>query len=91
MSFTPGAVPAGVWDVYRCRMKEQAPQARGTTVRAALEAALAAAPEQGLTARELSGAVGISESSAEGPRKQSGRAPGGTLPLMNASAKRQEG
>jgi transcriptional regulator len=42
-------------------MDERGPQARGTTVRAALEEALAAAPEQGLTARELSGAVGISE------------------------------
>lgn len=42
-------------------MSEQGPQARGSTVRAALEAALAAAPEQGLTARELSAAVGIPE------------------------------
>jgi predicted Zn-ribbon and HTH transcriptional regulator len=42
-------------------MNEPGPPPRGTTVRAALEAALAAAPEQGLTARELSGAVGIPE------------------------------
>ncbi len=42
-------------------MTARGPQARGTTVRAALEEALAAAPEQGLTARELSGAVGIPE------------------------------
>ncbi|MDY7225870.1 transcriptional regulator [Hyalangium rubrum] len=42
-------------------MSQPGPQARGSTVRAALEAALAEAPEAGLTARELSAAVGISE------------------------------
>ncbi|HLL00613.1 MAG TPA: transcriptional regulator [Myxococcaceae bacterium] len=42
-------------------MSRPGPQARATTVRAALEAALAEAPEAGLTARELSGAVGIPE------------------------------
>ena len=42
-------------------MSDPGPQPRGTTVRAALEAALAAAPEHGLTAKELSGAVGIPE------------------------------
>jgi predicted Zn-ribbon and HTH transcriptional regulator len=42
-------------------MSDRGPPPRGTTVRGALEAALAAAPEQGLTARELSAAVGIPE------------------------------
>ncbi|EAU65844.1 transcriptional regulator [Stigmatella aurantiaca] len=42
-------------------MSQPGPQARGSTVRAALEAALMAAPEAGLTARELSAAVGIPE------------------------------
>jgi transcriptional regulator len=47
-------------------MSEPGPQARSTTVRAALEAALRAAPEAGLTARELSAAVGISEKDVAG-------------------------
>lgn len=42
-------------------MSERVPQPRGTTVRAAIEEALATAPEAGLTAKELSSAVGISE------------------------------
>lgn len=42
-------------------MKAPVPPARGSTVRGALEEALTSAPEPGLTARELSTRVGISE------------------------------
>jgi predicted Zn-ribbon and HTH transcriptional regulator len=42
------------------------PPARGATVRSALEAELAAAPETGLTARELSERVGIPEKEVAG-------------------------
>ena len=42
-------------------MKAPVPPARGSTVRGALEAALASAPEGGLTAKDLSALVGISE------------------------------
>lgn len=42
-------------------MSAPVPPARGSTVRGALEAALAAAPEGGLTAKDLSSRVGISE------------------------------
>jgi transcriptional regulator len=42
------------------------PPARGATVRGALEAELCAAPEEGLTAKELSARVGISEKDVAG-------------------------
>ncbi|MCP3136159.1 transcriptional regulator [Pyxidicoccus xibeiensis] len=42
-------------------MSAPVPPARGSTVRGALEAALVAAPEGGLTSKDLSGLVGISE------------------------------
>ncbi len=42
-------------------MSAPVPPARGSTVRGALEAALASAPEGGLTSKDLSALVGISE------------------------------
>ena len=42
-------------------MSAPVPPARGSTVRGALEAALVAAPEGGLTTKDLSSLVGISE------------------------------
>jgi hypothetical protein len=42
------------------------PQARGATVRGSLEAELSEAPETGLTAKELSARVGISEKDVAG-------------------------
>lgn len=42
-------------------MSDPVPPARGSTVRGALEAALVSAPEGGLTAKDLSGLVRISE------------------------------
>lgn len=42
------------------------PPVRGTTVRGALEAELSSAPEEGLTARELSALVGIPEKDVAG-------------------------
>ncbi|MBM7119372.1 transcriptional regulator [Archangium primigenium] len=42
------------------------PPSRTSTVRGALEAELASAPEEGLTARELSARVGISEKDVAG-------------------------
>ncbi|MFP2904464.1 transcriptional regulator [Pyxidicoccus sp. 3LFB2] len=42
-------------------MSAPVPPARGSTVRSALEEALTAAPEGGLTSKDLSGLVGISE------------------------------
>ncbi|MFL5354782.1 transcriptional regulator [Archangium sp.] len=47
-------------------MDSPVPQARAATVRGSLEAELASAPETGLTARELSGLVGISEKDVAG-------------------------
>nr|QLH55479.1 hypothetical protein [Myxococcus fulvus]QLH55527.1 hypothetical protein [Myxococcus sp.] len=47
-------------------MSAPVPPARGSTVRGALEAALASAPEGGLTAKDLSGLVGISEKDVAG-------------------------
>jgi transcriptional regulator len=46
--------------------QEPVPPVRGVTVRGALEAELAQAPEPGLTARELSARVGISEKDVAG-------------------------
>ncbi|ATB35522.1 hypothetical protein CYFUS_000935 [Cystobacter fuscus] len=46
--------------------REFVPPPRGVTVRGALEAELASAPETGLTAKELSSLVGISEKDVAG-------------------------
>jgi len=47
-------------------MSDFIPPARGATVRGALEAELASAPETGLTAKELSARVGIPEKDVAG-------------------------
>ncbi len=47
-------------------MSAPVPPARGSTVRGALEAALSSAPEHGLTAKDLSALVGISEKDVAG-------------------------
>lgn len=49
------------------------PPARGATVRGALEAELASAPETGLTAKELSALVGISEKDVAGHLEHLGK------------------
>lgn len=69
-------------------MSEQPPPPpRGTTVRGALEEALAGAPESGLTAKDLSGAVGIPEKDVAGHLEhldKSLRALGGRLQVLPA-------
>ncbi len=63
------------------------PPARGATVRGALEAELATAPEEGFTARELSARVGISEKDVAGHLEhleKSLRAGGAALEVLPA-------
>lgn len=68
-------------------MSERPPPLRSTTVRGALEEALAHAPESGLTAKDLSGAVGIPEKDVAGHLEhldKSLRGVGGRLEVLPA-------
>jgi len=67
--------------------QEVIPPVRATTVRGALEAELGSAPEEGLTARELSARVGISEKDVAGHLEhlaRSLRAGGAALTVLPA-------
>ncbi len=69
-------------------MSERTPPSRSTTVRGALEEALANAPAPGLTAKDLSGMVGISEKDVAGHLEhldKSLRAVGGRLQVLPAA------